>query len=298
MGLRSIIPAAGLAVTLVFGSGCLLVHTDPEGHVKSVELKVRPKEHPEKPNAPDSGVKQASASEPAPPEAPRPGHSSSFTSVLKLPGVTGPVTPATEIGVTWQHKLAYLPNPAQNGTPVIGLVGQMFLFGTGPRMPFAPADGKLTVAMYDASTLTAAAELPRLGSWTFDKEALKKLVTVDERFGKSYALFLPWPDYRPDITRVKLAVKYEPEQGYPLFAEASTVAIDTRDGSNPTTPSPGPQPVGAGGGFTSPILSPQPVPVAPAGAPIPIGGGSTPPASQGKPPDGLPPIVMTAPLRR
>ena len=59
-----------------------------------------------------------------------------------------------------------------------------------------------TVARYSADPV-------RLGSWTFEKDVLRRLVTTDERFGKCYALFLPWPTHRPDITRVRLATRYE-----------------------------------------------------------------------------------------
>ena len=284
-----------VAAALVLGAGCVHVHTDGDGKVKSVEVRltdpapakatppaagpVQPAEA-RVPAGTDPAVKQAAAKVPA-----------AALVLPKFPTLGAAPPQATELAVTWQNRIAFLPDPTKNGASGAGIVGQMFLFAAGPKMPFAPADGKLTVTMFDESPGRAAATPVQLGSWTFDKETLRRLITVDERFGKSYALFLPWPDYRPDTTRVKLTVRYDPDRGFPLYAEPSSLALDTSlpGGSAAAPPAAFPQPA---------VVTPLAAAAAPA-APIPLGG---PPAAAGPLPPGLPPglppIVMTASPRR
>ncbi len=133
--------------------------------------------------------------------------------------------PANEMTLLWRNRIDYLPDPGRNGEMGPGLVGQLFLFGSG--LQFAEANGKLTVALYDESPRPPGQQPNQPEGWEFTKETLQKLKTPDERFGMSYALFLPWPTYRPDVTRVRIAVRYDPEQGHPLFAPETRVTIDT-----------------------------------------------------------------------
>jgi hypothetical protein len=227
-----------LAITLALAPGCIHVHTDADGNVKSVEMRLNSTGSDGKaPDKTDTGVKQASASVPTAPATPLAptnptaptalSSSLSFPSLSKLTGGT-PSVQAAEMAVVWDNHLAHLPDPTKNGAEGPGLIGQLFLFGAGPKMPFAPADGNLTVEMFDETPRPGFdPEHPtRLGGWTFGKEALRRLVTNDERFGKCYALFLPWPDFRPDITRVKLTTRYEPEHGHKLFAQPTPLMID------------------------------------------------------------------------
>ena len=46
---------------------------------------------------------------------------------------------------------------------------------------------------------------------------------VDERFGKCVGLFLPWPTYRADVTHVRIAARYEPEHGFPIYAPEAKI---------------------------------------------------------------------------
>src|SRR5204863_4348378 len=214
----------------------------------------------------------------------------------------------------WRKKIEYLPDPSRDGSMGPGLVGQMFLFTTTSQ--FAPADGRLVVEMFDETTRAVQPQPKapvRLGRWCFEKDVLKRLVTVDERFGKCYALFLPWPDYRPDVTKVRLTVKYEPEHGHPLYAEPFLMVIDNGQpaalagfGSADSLPVGGP-PVGATG-FAPPAAGMMPpagfggLPPGAAGfapptagmvMPPPAGAGMAPPAGCPQiPPGGLGTIVI------
>lgn len=283
--------AAGLAPA----AGCIHVHTDANGAVKSVGLKAEPPAPPAgggplAPADPPGGVvQQTSASVPA--GVPAAAAKAAAAKLTHAPGQ--PV----DFAVTWQPKLAKLPDPTRSGEFGTGIVGQMFLFGDGPKMPFALADGRLTVELFDESK--PGVQPTRLEGWVFGKDDLRRLVTFDERFGKCYALFLPWPGYRPDITRVKLAARYEPAAGYPLYAPPTIMTIDTTTSGE--------------GGATARTVAPQPAPISfpppggtapttfgpafPMPAPTPGGRGAPPVPAAGGVPAGLPPLTLTLPTR-
>ncbi|MBA4064757.1 MAG: hypothetical protein C0501_13795 [Isosphaera sp.] len=214
---------------------------------------------------PNGAVVPAAASAPA---DPGPGWG-----LPALPGFGKPAKPQAAppgtLVVLWRNKIDYLPDPGRNGEMSPGLVGQMFLLGA--RDQFVPADGTLTVALYDESPRPPGqpANLPE--GWEFKKEALRGLRTQDERFGLSYAVFLPWPTYRPDVTRVRIAAKFEPDGGGPLWAQEIRITIDT---SAP----------GAGGGMSAGAVPPV-GPAVPAAAWGPTGG--PPPSAAGGPGQGV-----------
>jgi hypothetical protein len=131
----------------------------------------------------------------------------------------------TEIAVAWRSNIDYLPDPARNGAMGPGLAGQLFLFG-GPKLEFAPADGVLTVDLVDETPRPAGQPAATPERWQFTKDMLRNLVANNDTFGKSYVLFLPWPAYRPDVTRVKIGARYDPDGGgYPLYVPPSTVSL-------------------------------------------------------------------------
>jgi len=274
--LRSLTLAALLAGLYCTAPGCVHVHTDAAGKVKSVGVGAEP----------DTGVKQASATVPA---SAVPAAASSLAKFApKLPSFGG--SQAVSLFATWQNRIVRLPDPTVEGKFKPGLVGQLFMFGSGPKMPFAPAEGRVTVELFDASPRPDGGEPVRLGSWTFEKDVLNRLVTSDERFGKCYALFLPWPTYTPAVSRVRLMAKYEPEHGFALHADPVTMTLDTTTGpegpvvhrTNTTGPLPAPGPLPPPTTQPSAGLPSQPsVPMtAPVGAPA-----------------GLPPLTITVPGR-
>ncbi len=227
-------------------------------------------------------------------------------SPLKLAGLS-PAKPvaANNMAVAWRNRIAYLPDPSRNGAMGAGLAGQLFLFG-GPKLEFAQADGTLTVDLVDDTPRPAGQPGAKAERWQFDKHTLRKLQTMDETFGKSYVLFLPWPEYKPDITRVRISARYDPTTGDTLFQAPTTLTIDT---SAPL----GAQPVWDMGATNAPpaapkvSMSPQPLspqPIAPTAGPAPLSpsvtplgplpiGGPPPAAPNGATLDGLPPIAIT-----
>jgi hypothetical protein len=303
--LRSLTLAAAV---LGLAPGCIHVHTDANGKMKSVELKATA-------SGTDPEVKPASASVPATTPEAKPAAPSALAKLAPLlTGGSAPAAQPVDFYTTWNNKLGKLADPTKNGAFGTGLVGQMFLFGAGTKSPPVPADGKLTVELYDESPRPGVTEPRYLGSWTFQKEQLRLLAIQDERFGKCYALFLPWPDYRPDFTRVRLMSRFEPENGYTLYAPPTTMVIDNTVGeigtptvtrsttfnppgplSMPSYPAPsGPAP----GGFPTPPSGPGAFPAGPTGpGAFPVAPSGPVGPTAGGPPPGLPPIAITLPSR-
>jgi hypothetical protein len=289
MGQRSRALIGTLSVALGLGPGCVHVHTDADGKVRSVEVKVTESPEPAKaPAAASTAATAASKADPAVKPAgatvPVPAAAVSASPIAKLMGKGTPAKDAaTDIAVTWQNKIAYLRDPYMGGVMRPGIVGQMFLFGPGYQP--APVNGKLVIEIFDETKRPGGPTEPRrVGSWTFDKDTLRKLMTMDDKFGKSYALFLPWPDYNPSIALVRLDVRYEQEHGDPLLPLPSKLAIDTSTPGGPIGdggglagmgPRPGSTPPG-GGSAAVPAAYTQPaVPAValPPLNPLPIGGG-------------------------
>jgi hypothetical protein len=131
---------------------------------------------------------------------------------------------ATEMAVAWRPKIEYQPDPTRNGAMGAGLAGQLFLFG-GPKLEFAQADGVLTVDLIDETPRAAGQPAATPERWQFNKEMLRNLRTTDDTFGKSYVLFLPWPAYKADITKVKISARYDPDNGYTLFCAPEVVTL-------------------------------------------------------------------------
>jgi len=277
--------AFALGVCVAVGGGC--VNTRPFGDMQPA--KTTPAATPSGDAKVDPKVQQAGAKAPA--TLPTSPIAALAKSVARDPGRGA----ATEIFVAWQNKVAQLPDPTRNGAPIHGVVGQLFLFSADSKA--AMANGQLVVEMYD---ITTRPDGPRLGTWTFDKDTLKKFVTMDERFGKCYAIFLPWPEYDPAVGRVKLKVRFDPERGYPLFTPESPLTFDKGTNSSvinrTQTLNPGLSMAGGFGGISA-IPSAPPASLPPLD-PVPIGGRNVPPNPSATPtPSNLPPLVITAPGR-
>lgn len=207
-------------------------------------------------------------------------------SPFKLPGADRKVQ-AANMAVAWRNRVESLPDPSRNGVLSPGLAGQLFLYGPPPKMEFAQADGTLTIDLVDDTPRAPGQPAATPERWQFDKATLRQLQTTDETFGRSYVLFLPWPAYRPDITKVRISARYDLDGGQTLYHKPATVTLDTsvpgvgpkwEERSStvvPTAPTP---------------LPPQPIVpgVAPLG-PLAPAAGLAPGANR----DGLPPIAIT-----
>ena len=200
-------------------------------------ITITPAEKPKPADAakPESGVVQAAAKSATPAPAAKPAGPTVTVSMPKINLTTEKKVAPTEITLAWSRRVEHLPDPAKDGAMGPGLVGQLFLYGAGPSGPVpATADGKLTIALYhEVADIGMPPRSVFLGQWVFEKDVLKTLVFMDERWGKHYQVFLPWPTYTPDVTKIKLTAKFEPENGYPLYTPAAVITIDTSvPGSN------------------------------------------------------------------
>jgi hypothetical protein len=140
----------------------------------------------------------------------------------------------TTIAPAWRNHIDHLPDPARGGANSPGLAGQLFVFGPGD-LP-ATLDGSITVDLFDITQSAAGHPGVHLERWKFNRDVLKALRSMDERFGPNYVLFLPWPTYRSDVSRVRLTVRYDSENGsFPIYAPESRMALDpTLAGSTET----------------------------------------------------------------
>ena len=132
--------------------------------------------------------------------------------------------PAKEFALAWQNRLAQLPDPSKNGALNPGIVGQVFLY-TEKLMP-AEVRGDLTIIVSDGTDRAPGAPVHEPNVWHFTADTLKKLVVMDERFGKSFAVFLPWPESWRDVSRLNIQARYDQPGTMTLFAQASTVTLD------------------------------------------------------------------------
>jgi hypothetical protein len=309
---RGALGAAAVGL-LALGGGC---HTTDKGQTTEAKKPdvtqpgvLPPPQEMVKPAsgaAQGGGIHQALA-ESADPPRPTPSGLAAIPGVSSLSKFAGKGerrVVATDMAVGWQPRIAHLPDPARNGALGCGLVGQMFIYG-GPHLQPVEPDGILTVDLIDETPRTDGQPAAKPERWQFTKDALRKLMTVDETFGRSYVLFLPWPDYKPDVTKVRLSARYDPEVGHTLYSQPSTITIDTSapfgapvwkqvntpgdaGGAEPRQPGPAANP-----GVPQPSALPPSVHPGAGGMVTP----ATPPgpgAAAGTATDPLPPIVITA----
>jgi hypothetical protein len=143
-----------------------------------------------------------------------------------------PPTPATKMEFLWQRQLMPLSDAVNDGRKVHGLPGQMFLFASDG----SPAEiaGDVTIAAYDETRRPNGVAPHRPEVWHFTKDVLQRLVTSDERFGRTYAMFLPWPDHWKDVTTIRLAARYDgADKKTKLTSQETRLLLDTRPQDSP-----------------------------------------------------------------
>jgi hypothetical protein len=220
---------------LILGSGCATFDASKSSKVDVTQPGALPppQELAQQNAAAASGVVPAGGI----PATAAPAVSSSLPKVPTLSSIAtqlGLKTQPSELALGWRNRVAYLPDPARNGVMSPGLVGQMFLFGyNGSKLEFVEADGVLTVDVIDRTPRPAGAAAPLPERWQFNTDMLKRLQTVDETFGRSYVLFLPWPAYRPDITRVEISARFDPTHGHTLFSPPSILTLENTPHDTP-----------------------------------------------------------------
>jgi hypothetical protein len=134
-----------------------------------------------------------------------------------------PTGPVHQVHATWESRVMTTQDVLNQGAPLSGLAGRMYLFGQELGAPVG-GDGIAIVDLHDVSPETTQGKPKLLERWEIDRETLKRLARKDT-IGWGYTLFLPWSTYRPDVTRVQLQVRYVPEKGLPLFSPPAVIGL-------------------------------------------------------------------------
>ena len=134
-----------------------------------------------------------------------------------------PAPSVCQVHTYWEGRIQVTQDVVNGGRPLPGLAGRLYLFGTEIKFP-EKGDGSVVVDLYDASNTQPGIQPKHIERWQFDAGNLNKLLRKD-KIGWGYTLFLPWPNYTPDITRVQLNVCYTPAKGNPLYAPPSTISL-------------------------------------------------------------------------
>lgn len=134
-----------------------------------------------------------------------------------------PGLPPCQLVVHWHNEVGFAPDAAQDGKPVAGFAGRMYLLGPEVGIPLK-ADGTLTVTLYDPFTKDAEGNPTAMQNWILPAGQLATVEKTDI-FGRGYTLFLPWAMYHPQIAAVQLRAKYTPKNGVPLFFDSGILKL-------------------------------------------------------------------------
>jgi hypothetical protein len=128
-----------------------------------------------------------------------------------------------QVHATWESRVMVTQDVLNQGAPLAGVAGRMYLFGQELGAPVI-GDGIAIVDLQDVTPETAQGKPKLLERWEIDQATLKRLARKDT-IGWGYTLFLPWSTYRPEVTRVQLQVRYVPEKGLPLFSPPAVITL-------------------------------------------------------------------------
>jgi hypothetical protein len=183
----------------------------------------------------------------------------------------GHSAPVTKVVAVWHNQVIAGVDPVNHGERLCGLAGRVYLFGedlaTNPL-----ADGRLVVELYAMLPEQPQGPPVRQGQWVIERTTLNAQCLKKDPFGQGYTLNLPWPAYRPDITRLEIRTCYEPAKGMPVYEQSFVMLnngpapvpvcanrMETGDGrliSTQTRPPQQPQPVPPGGAMPPPAQPP------------------------------------------
>jgi hypothetical protein len=122
----------------------------------------------------------------------------------------------------WDSKVMRGKDP-ESGAIQIGLSGRFLVTGVeGSEQQ--PLTGDVTVDVYDLKPSDTSIEPKLLEEWLIESENLPAF-GKQEKDGFVLNLKLPWSSYRPDLTSVKLAIKFKLAHG-PELTHEETVSLD------------------------------------------------------------------------
>jgi hypothetical protein len=185
-----------------------------------------------------------------------------------------------QLMVVWHNQVIAGADPVNHGEHLYGLAGRVYLTREGLSKMLV-ADGRLVVELYAVLPEQPQGPPVRQGQWVIEKPTLNAQCLSKDFVGTGYTLNLPWPTFRPDITRLEIRTRYEPAKGMPVFAQTIVTLnsgpapapvyanrMETGDGrmiSTQTRPQQQPQPVQPGGAMPPPAQPPYQAQVPPPG---------------------------------
>lgn len=137
---------------------------------------------------------------------------------------------ALQVHALWENRVITVPDVVNQGRPLAGLAGRVYLFGEKFGLPVA-ATGSVTVDLHE---LKPDGKVVMLERWEIDPKTLERLGRRDDGIGWGYTVFLPWSTFRPEVNRVQIQVKFVPEKGIPIFSQPSAVTLNREEFAPPT----------------------------------------------------------------
>lgn len=145
------------------------------------------------------------------------------TTPAKVPE-PGPA-PVHHAVTTWGNQIVTTSDVVHQGAALPGVAGRLYLLGED-QVHLVKGNGKVIVDLYENGQANSSGQPKMLARWEYDKDTLDKLFRKDF-IGWGYTLFLPWPDYHPDIKRVQIRASYVPENGSAVFAPQNQMCLKT-----------------------------------------------------------------------
>ena len=141
-----------------------------------------------------------------------------WTTSLKVVTPSPATSAVSKVDSSWEPRLVVTRDPANNGAPISGLAGRVYLFGINGKLN--PGEGRLDFVVYD---VTKPGQSNRVDAWSYDKETLNKQLWRPDELGWGYTVFLPSDQFTQAMNKVKIVIRYVPETGSPLFAESTAI---------------------------------------------------------------------------
>jgi hypothetical protein len=147
--------------------------------------------------------------------------------------------PYTHVVAYWNPEIVHTPDPTHGGMDVTGIAGRVYFVDDTPKLgarfsvdnpnevDFRPSgEGAVVVDLYDPNRPEKDGGAVWLGQWRYDSVTLQRLLRKDV-IGWGYTIFLPWPDYKPEFTRIQLRLRFEPAKGgMAMYANSQPMTLD------------------------------------------------------------------------
>jgi hypothetical protein len=140
-------------------------------------------------------------------------------------------SPVDKLVIVWHNQVTIGADCVNGGERMYGLTGRVYLAGR-ELSEMVVADGRLVVEVYAVVPEPQQGPPARQGQWVIEKDTLNGRCLSKDVFGLGYTLNLPWPSYRPDVTRLEIRTRYEPAKGTPVY-DRSLVTLGNGLGGAP-----------------------------------------------------------------